>query len=145
MTASSSRKVSRTCTSVPGHSSSSVFGMVARTGTVPVGGIDGVLDHRHLAAGLATVARDDRLDGRGLVGERLAQIRQTALRQREGDVDRRDLDDGRKRDRVGLAREVADLDVRHADAAGDRRADDVQSRWTRNSSSCALLDSTAGA
>jgi len=37
VTASSWRNVNRTCTSVPGHSNSSVFGMVARTSTVPVG------------------------------------------------------------------------------------------------------------
>ena len=67
---------------------------------------------------------NERLDDRGLVGDRLPQFRQIALRQRKGDVDRSDLDDGRERDRVGLARVVADLDVRHADAAGDRRADE---------------------
>src|SRR5262249_28165416 len=37
VTAFSSRNVSCTVTKVPGHSNSSAFGMVARTGTVPVG------------------------------------------------------------------------------------------------------------
>src|SRR5215467_10660254 len=37
VTASSSRNVNPTVTNVPGHSNSSVFGLVARTGTVPVG------------------------------------------------------------------------------------------------------------
>ena len=76
MTRSSVRSVSCVFTSVPGHSSSSVFGMVARTVTMPVGAIDGVLDHRDLAGGAPRVARDDRLDRRGLVGQRLAQIGQ---------------------------------------------------------------------
>ena len=52
------------------------FGMVARTVTMPVVGIDGVLDHRDLAAGVLGVARHDRLDGRGLGGERPADIGQ---------------------------------------------------------------------
>ena len=58
----SSRKVSRTVTSVPGHRSSSVFGMVARTGTVPVvvSTVFSIIVTWPLAA--ARIARNDRLD-----------------------------------------------------------------------------------
>ena len=38
---------------------------------MPVVGVDGVLDHRDLAAGACGVARHDRLDRRGLGRERL--------------------------------------------------------------------------
>ena len=51
------------------------------------------------------VTRNDRLDHRRLVGHRLAQIGQAALRQRESDIDGRGLNDGRERVGIGLARE----------------------------------------
>ncbi len=55
--------------------------------------------------------------------DRLANVLQRALRHREGDVDRRHLDDGRERSDVGLAHEIADLHVGHAGSPADRRAD----------------------
>ena len=85
--------------------------------------VHAVLDHGHLAVGAPSVARNDRLDGRALIDERLAQIRQIALRHRERDIDRRGLDDGRERGEVGLADKVADLDSSHADTAADGSAD----------------------
>ena len=86
-------------------------------------GVDGVLDHAHLTGRLARIAGNHRLDGRGLVGERLAQVRQAALGQREGDIDRRRLNDGSERGVVCLASEIADLDGGHAHAPADLGAD----------------------
>ena len=67
-TASSTRNVSCVVTSVPGHSISSLFGMVARIVTIPVADIDRVLDHGDLAAGAASWSpRHDSLDSRGFL------------------------------------------------------------------------------
>ena len=85
--------------------------------------VHAVLDHGHLAARPPGVARDDGLDSRAFIDQRLAQVRQVSLRHRKSDIDRRGLDDGRERDQVGLADKVADLDGSHADATGDGSAD----------------------
>ena len=57
------------------------------------------------------------------IGQGLAQIRQVALRQGERDINRRRLDDGCKRCKIGLPNEISDLDGGHADTPGDHRAD----------------------
>ena len=72
-------------------------------------GIDRVLDHRDLAAACPLSP--------GMIASivavslvmRLPQFGRIALRQPEGDVDRRDLDDGRERIRIGLAAKLPTL------------------------------------
>jgi hypothetical protein len=86
-------------------------------------GVHRVFHHRDLA-GLGTlVARDGRGDAGATYRHRLAQIHQHALRNREGDIDRRHLVDDRERGRIRRAHEISDLHIGHADPAGKRRAD----------------------
>jgi len=87
------------------------------------GAIHRVLDHADRPRCAARFPGDDGLDrhvagrqGRPHIGER-------RLRDRERDIDRRDLVDGRDRHDVGHANQIADLHVRLADAPADRRAD----------------------
>ena len=115
-------------TSVPGQSSSSLLGMVARIVAMPVAGSTRVLDHGDLAVGALVVAGNDRLHGRGFGRDGLANVGKIFLRHREADVDGRSLIDGRHRRGVGLTHEIADLDVGHADAAGNRRADRAEAK-----------------
>ena len=126
-TASSLRSVSSVVTSVPGHSTSSLFGMVARMVAMPVAAST-VFSIMVTCAGarLSPPGMIASMRG-GLGGERAADLRQVLLRHREADIDRRHLVDGRHRRGVGLAHEIADLDVGRADAAGDRRADRADS------------------
>ena len=122
-TALLARSVSSVVTSVPGQSISFAFGMVARIMAMPVAGSTVFSIMVTWPVARLSEPGDDRVDGRGLVGERLADIGQALLRHREGDVDRRHLVDGRHWRGVGLAHEIADLDGGGADAAGDRRGD----------------------
>ncbi len=119
----STRNVSSVVTRVPGQSTSSLFGMVARMVTMPVAGstVFSIIVTWPLAC--FCVAGNDRLDGGGFRRQRLADLGQNLLRHREADIDRRHLVDGRHRRGVGLAHEIADLDGGRADAAGDRRGD----------------------
>ena len=88
------------------------------------GGIHGIFDHRDLAVFRLLVTGDGR-DHLGLSGRhRLAQIDQYALRNGEGDIDRRHLVDDRERRGIGGADEIADLHIGGADPSGERRADD---------------------
>src|SRR5229473_4308540 len=84
--------------------------------------IDHVLDHRDLAGRARASSGNDCLQRRRLGGERLSNIRQAALRNGEGHVDRRRLVDGGERGEIRLPNEIADLDRCHAGAAGDRGA-----------------------
>ena len=61
----------RALTSVPGHSSSSLFGMVARTVTMPVAGSTVFSTIVTWPVARASLAGNDRLERRGLGGERL--------------------------------------------------------------------------
>ena len=74
ITASSSRKVRSVVTSVPGQSSSSLFGMVARIIAMPVAGSTVFSIMVTWPRGALVGARHDGLDGRGFAGERLADV-----------------------------------------------------------------------
>ena len=66
--------------------------MVARIVAMPVAGstVFSIIVTWPLAR--LSVAGNDRLDGRGLGGDRLADVGQIVLRHREADIDRRHLD-----------------------------------------------------
>ena len=88
--------------------------------------IDRVLDHGDLAVGVLGLTRNYRLHGRGFRRNGLANVGKIFLRHGEADVDGRSLIDRRHRCGVGLAHKIPDLDVGHADAAGNRCADRPQ-------------------
>src|SRR3990172_9240043 len=92
----------------------------ALVGTTTASSIRSVISTVTSAPGLA---RDRGFHHRGLGGDSLTDVGQNVLRHGKADIDRRRLDDGRHRRSVGLAHEIADLHVGHADAAGNRRAD----------------------
>ena len=120
---SSLRMISLVATRVPGHKVSFLLSMMPRTVTMPVVAST-------VFSTIATLPVSERW-WPGMVAvtlERpaaidLAQIDQHALRNREGDIDRRHLVDDGERRRIRRAHEIADLHIGHADPAGKRRAD----------------------